>query len=75
MKKKPGVIRCTKGCMYLATKTSEAPASFLLYGCRLFKQQFGLDIDIEQNALRDCKKFKAVYYKPAATWAELEVVQ
>lgn len=44
----------------MATKTTPAPAQFLLYGCRLLKITFVVYSDMMKLKKDDCREFKGV---------------
>ena len=45
-----------KGCEYFGTKTTPVPAQFLLFGCKLKKKTFGLEIDLEKKCPKKCNE-------------------
>ena len=57
----PKPIRPCDSCLFLATRTTPKPASFLLFGCSKLKLKFGLESDFKygwQGSKADKHEFK-----------------
>lgn len=49
-----------KGCISFSTKTTNPPAQFLLYGCRLKKITFGIESDLVNKTPKKCKERESI---------------
>lgn len=57
-------------CKHYATKETQAPSMFLLYGCRKHRRQFGIFSDVAKIAPTSCTDFIKPSYQVSKTWDE-----